>query len=174
MPHMPRDKASGASYCVNTEPITAGGAMVMNQAGRMRSGSGLWAMRRTSTIPITMGQKKVPMPIWAVAQTSWPRGKPASGETTFPTTGISSTGVTPGHKPVCPGLALGTGASQRPSTHTVAHNCVSAPTHHTALSRGWGPNKATPTAAINSVATGKAATNAWRTGCLRSSSSATG
>ena len=147
----------------------------MNQVGRMRSGSGLWAMRRASTRASTMGQKKAPMPICAADHTVCPSGRPASGATTLPTTGISSTGVTVGHRPVLPGPCPGVaGASQRPSTQTVAQSWVSAPSHHSAFQPALGPISATPAAASSSTATGKAATKAWRAGCLRSSASAAG
>ena len=182
MPHIACAAPSGAcprsASCASTRPTTAGGATVIIQAGSRRSGSGLCAMRRASISASTTGQKKAPMPNCAAAQSPWPSGTPASGASTLPTTGISSTGVTEGHSPVLPGVAPTAGASQRPSTHSVAQSCIRLPVHqsarHTGASSPEAPPSATPTVASSSSDTGNAATKAWRTGCFRSSASAAG
>src|SRR3990167_8724017 len=174
--------ATGACIWISTRPITAGGAMVMNQAGKTRSGSGLWAKRRASTRVSTTGQKNTPMPICAADQPSIPSGRPASGASTLPTTGISSTGVTDGHSPVLPGpwpgWAAAAGEIQRLSTHSVAQSWVRLPAHQSTRPSGArppsAPPSATPTVASSSSDTGNAATKAWRTGCLRSSARAAG
>jgi hypothetical protein len=182
MPHSACTAQSGpcprSTSCASTSPITAGGATVIIQAGSRRSGSGLCAMRRASISVSTTGQKKAPAPNCAIAQPAWPSGMPASGASTLPTTGISSTGVTAGHSPVLPGVAPTAGASQRPSTHSVAQSWPRLPAHqsarHTGANPPDAPPSATPTVASSSSETGKAATNAWRTGCFRSSASAAG
>ena len=89
---------------------------------------------------------------------------------------MNSTGVMEGHMTAggVPGAGAATGANQRPNTHQVATNCATEPTHHRVSHSGDTPISAMPTVATNMVLTGAAATKAWRTGCLRSSSKASG
>ena len=143
----------------------------MAQVGSRRSGKALWLMRRISTNTSTSGQNSSPTPNCAAAHVGAPSATPASGATTLPTTGMNSTGVMDGHKaPAPPGM----GASQRPSTHRVAHHCSRLPSHQRPRMAGPPNPRAWARVASNNRDTGTVATKACRTGCFRSSSSASG
>ena len=116
------------------------------------------------------GHNSSPMPNCAAAQAPAPRLTPASGASTLPTTGISSTGVSAAQLKDCALSAL----SQRVATHSVVKSCSSEPSHHSAASHALVPSSDTPQVASRMIDTGIVAMKAWRTGCFKSAASASG
>ncbi len=148
--------------------------MTMDTEGFSRSGQGPCTATRTPISTSTTGQNSTPMPNCAAAQASCPSGTPASGASTLPTTGMNSTGVTPGHARPAARSPAGPPRHQRAMTQAVAANCPRLPSHHSSRAAAVGPHSATATVASSISDTGSAATKGWRMGWRRSSAQASG
>ena len=175
MPHSAQVTNSGAPSRLADRPTTAGGAMKMKAVGIKRSGHRPCTAMRSTISTITTGQNIRPTPNCAADQASWPSATPASGTSTLPTMGMNRAGVALAQTRPCgwctpscrPPAALP--RHQRDSTHSVTHNCPSAPAPHSSSIGRLGPCWATTAVASRITDTGSVATKVWRTGWRRSS-----